>query len=62
MVKGTGSGTTTDGNGKLGIATSSKGVLVFSYIGFKSQEIAVGSRSSIDVSMEEDALKLQKLS
>jgi len=61
VVKGTGVGTTTDGNGKFSIATSSKGVLVFSYIGFKSQEIAVGNRSSIDISMEEDASQLQEV-
>lgn len=61
VVKGTGTGTTTDGNGKFSITTSSKGVLVFSYIGFKSQEVAVGSRSVIDLSMEEDASQLQEV-
>lgn len=61
VVKGTGTGTTTDGNGKFSIATSSQSVLVFSYIGFKSQEVAVGSRSVIDILMVEDASQLQEV-
>lgn len=61
VVKGSGSGTTTDGSGKFSITTSSKGILVFSYIGFKSQEITIGSRTSFEVTMEEDASQLQEV-
>lgn len=61
VVKGTGSGTTTDGSGKFSLPTASRGTLVFSYIGFKTQEIAIGNRSTIDVSMEEDAAQLKEV-
>lgn len=61
VVKGTSAGTSTDGSGKFSIAASSKSTLVLSYIGFKTQEIAVGSRSSIEVVMEEDASQLQEV-
>jgi outer membrane receptor protein involved in Fe transport len=61
VVKGTNAGTTTDGTGKFSIAGSSKSILVFSYIGFKSQEITVGSRSVLDIAMEEDASQLQEV-
>ncbi|AYQ31859.1 SusC/RagA family TonB-linked outer membrane protein [Runella sp. SP2] len=61
VVKGTSAGTTTDGNGKFSIAGSSKSTLVFSYIGFKTQEIAVGNRSTIEIVLQEDASQLQEV-
>ncbi len=61
VVKGTNAGTTTDGSGKFSIATSNKGTLVFSYIGFKTQEIVIGNRTVVDVLMEEDASQLQEV-
>ena len=61
IVKGTSAGTTTDGNGKFSLQASAKTALVFSYIGFKSQEILVGNRSSIDVVLQEDASQLQEV-
>ncbi|WP_028524614.1 SusC/RagA family TonB-linked outer membrane protein [Runella limosa] len=61
IVKGTSAGTTTDGNGKFSLQASAKTALVFSYIGFKTQEILVGNRSSIDVVLQEDASQLQEV-
>ncbi|MCU0451470.1 MAG: carboxypeptidase-like regulatory domain-containing protein, partial [Bernardetiaceae bacterium] len=55
LVKGTTTGTTTDVNGKFSInAPNNALVLVFSYVGFKSQEIEIGSRSTIDITMAVD--------
>src|SRR6187431_977572 len=54
IVKGTSNGTTTDSDGKYTIrleGDQANGTLVYSFIGFKPQEVAVGGRSSIDVSM-----------
>jgi hypothetical protein len=62
VVKGTTIGTTTDFDGKYalnvpGNATS----LVFSFVGLKSQEVAIGGRKSIDVVMETDVVGLEEV-
>lgn len=54
VEKGTSSGTVTNLSGEYTLeVTSTNAVLVFSYVGFISQEITVGSRSEINVSMTE---------
>ncbi len=45
------SGTTTNAQGTYSINAASTDVLVFSYIGYQSQEIPVGSQTSINLSM-----------
>src|SRR4051812_43211021 len=62
VVKGTTDGTITDVNGKYSIAVPSReSVLLFSYIGHLSEEVVVGERSSIDVSMTPDILTLNEV-
>lgn len=51
VIKGTTFGTTTDLDGYYQISVPPGGQLVFSYVGFETQEVDVGSRSSIDVTM-----------
>lgn len=58
LVKGTKSGTQTDFDGKFSIKASTSQVLVFSYIGMKSQEVAASS-SSINVKLLGDAQELE---
>ena len=59
LVKGTNQGTTTDVDGKYSIQVSDgNAVLVFSFIGYTPQEIAVGSQSVIDVGMVADIQQL----
>jgi TonB-linked SusC/RagA family outer membrane protein len=60
LVKGTTTGTTTDTDGKYSISPSdpANAVLVFSFIGFASQEVPVGNKSSVDVSLSEDITQL----
>lgn len=60
-IKGTNKGTTTDAQGIYGIETAENAVLVFSYIGFSKQEIKVGSQSTINVSLKEDASSLEEV-
>jgi TonB-linked SusC/RagA family outer membrane protein len=48
-VKGTGASTQTDANGNFSINASPKATLVFSYIGFVTQEMPVNNRSAINV-------------
>lgn len=53
VIKGTSSGTTTDINGFYSIeVTGEKIILVFSYVGYETQEIKVGNRKIIDVVMK----------
>lgn len=55
IVKGTSIGTSTDNNGAYTIKASESDVLVYSFLGYKTQEIAVQSRSQIDVQLESDS-------
>ena len=62
IVKGTSNGVTTDFDGNYSINNvESDATLVFSFIGYKTQEIAVNGRSSINVSMEEDSQALEEV-
>ncbi len=58
VVKGTNKGTTTDANGNYKINADGKAKLSFSAIGFVSQEVEVGSKSSIDIKMISDIQSL----
>ncbi len=61
LVKGTTNGTQTDFDGNYTIDALSDATLVFSYIGFASQEIAVNGQSTINVTMSEDANQLSEV-
>ena len=61
-VKGTSTGTTTDLNGRYSIAIlSEEAVLVFSYIGFTVQELTVGNRRTMDVTLSEDTREIDEV-
>ncbi len=63
-IKGAaGVGTVTDVNGNysLQVKDASKDVLVFSYVGMKSQEVAVNGRNVINVTLEGDAVLLDEV-
>ena len=62
LVKGTSQGATTDIDGKYSIEVQDgTAVLVFSYIGFTAQEITVGSKSVINVTLLEDTNQLNEI-
>jgi TonB-dependent starch-binding outer membrane protein SusC len=61
LVKGTNVGTTSDATGNYSIAAASTNTLVISSIGFKSQEVAVGNRSVVNFSLEDDASALAEV-
>ncbi len=62
MIKGTTSGTTTDVDGKFQIETKSDvDILVFSAVGYLSQEKQVGTASVIDISMGSDQKTLEEI-
>jgi TonB-linked SusC/RagA family outer membrane protein len=59
LLKGTTNGAATDAEGKFSIAVpSDESVLVFSFIGHTSQEVVVGSRTVVDVTLQEDISQL----
>lgn len=62
MIKGTTIGTITDNNGNYYIKVRDKGVvLLFSFIGFQSQEIVVGDQSIINVQLVDDSIGLDEV-
>lgn len=58
LVKGTKTGTQTDFDGKYSIKATTSQVLVFSYIGMKSQEITASS-SQVNTKLSGDAQQLE---
>ncbi|WP_343488042.1 TonB-dependent receptor [Allomuricauda sp. d1] len=62
LVKGTTNGTQTDFDGNYTLNdVGADATLVFSYIGFASQEIAVNGQSTINVTLQEDAQALDEV-
>lgn len=62
LIKGSGTGTSTDASGNYEIAVPNESsVLVFSFVGFQTQEITVGNRSVIDVNLASDTRALTEV-
>ncbi|MCK7537455.1 MAG: TonB-dependent receptor plug domain-containing protein [Marinilabiliales bacterium] len=63
LLKGSrGVGTNTDADGKYTLGDlPANAVLIFSYVGYKTQEITVAGRSVLNVEMETDALALDEV-
>ncbi|MDW7694737.1 SusC/RagA family TonB-linked outer membrane protein [Flammeovirgaceae bacterium SG7u.111] len=52
VIKGSGTGTITDIDGKFRLNAPANAILVFSYIGFEKQEVEVGGQTSFNVVMQ----------
>ncbi len=62
MVKGTTIGTITDADGNYSLSNvPDDATLVFSFVGMETQEINVGNRTRIDVTMQEEAVALEEV-
>jgi iron complex outermembrane receptor protein len=61
VEKGTANGTSTDFNGLFTMYVSSESILVFSYLGYKIQDVPLNGRTSINVTLEEDASQLDEV-
>ena len=61
VVKGTTNGTVSDTEGKYTLSVSPGAVLVFSFIGLATEEVPVGDRTSIDISMKADVEQLTEV-
>ncbi len=60
VLKGTTNGTVTNIDGQFTIEANASDTLQFSFVGFTAQNIAVGNRAQIDVSMETDAILMDE--
>ena len=60
-IKGTTVGTFSDFNGHYTIKAASSAVLVFSYVGYTTVEVAVGDRTTISLQLEEDINTLKEV-
>ncbi len=63
LLKGTTRGTNTDaeGNFKFAVPENGENVLVFSLVGYVSQEAAVGNRTSVDIQLQQDIKSLDEV-
>ena len=61
IVKGTTTGTTTDMDGNYAITVDDDATLVFSYIGYETEEVVVGNQSVIDIVLEADMASLDEV-
>ncbi|MBC3785448.1 SusC/RagA family TonB-linked outer membrane protein [Spirosoma utsteinense] len=61
VIKGTSRGTTTSATGDYSINAPNNAVLVFSFVGYESREVAVSNRSRINVSLTDDIKALSEV-
>ncbi|MCD7898305.1 MAG: TonB-dependent receptor [Bacteroides sp.] len=61
LEKGTSNGTITNFDGNFTLKISSNATVVVSYLGMKSQEIALGGRTTLNVTLQDDAQALEEV-
>ena len=61
VIKGTTGGTITGADGKYSLSAQSGGTLIFSFVGFETQELFIGGKTQIDVTLTESATTLSEV-
>ena len=61
QIKGTSTGVTTDDNGEFNLSAPDNAILIFSYVGYSSQEISLNGRLEINVMMQANVSSLNQL-
>lgn len=61
VVKGTSDGAVTDFDGNYSISADANATLIFSYVGYSTQEISVDGRSTVNIGLEVDASQLDEV-
>lgn len=61
LVKGTTNGTITDADGRYALTVADEATLVFSFIGYQTQEIVVGAQTTVDVVLVSSAQSLEEV-
>lgn len=61
LVKGTSKGTITKPDGSFEVAASQDETIIFSFIGMRSQEVVIGSQTTVNVTMDVDAIGIEEV-
>lgn len=61
LVKGTNTGTVSDADGNFSIQAVPQSVLVFSYVGYQTVEVAVGNQSTLEITLESNVESLGEI-
>jgi TonB-linked SusC/RagA family outer membrane protein len=61
LIKGTASGVITDADGRFSINVTPENVLVFSYVGYLDEEVAVGPQTEITLKLSPDIVGLEEV-
>lgn len=61
LEKGTSNGTTTDADGNFSITVGNNAVLVFTFVGYASQEVSVGNQTTVNVTLQSDVTALSEI-
>tara|TARA_R110002012_G_scaffold81454_1_gene206163 strand:- start:101006 stop:104377 length:3372 start_codon:yes stop_codon:yes gene_type:complete len=61
LIKGTSTGTVTDFDGNYKLLAEDNATLVFSFVGYKTAEVAIGGRTSISVTLDDDIAALEEI-
>jgi len=61
LEKGTTNGTITDMDGTFSLNVPNNATLIVSYLGYETQEVAVGTRTSLNITLREDALAIEEV-
>lgn len=61
IIKGTNTGTLTDSDGNFQITVKANDTLMFSYLGYKSQEVPINNRNTINIKLQEDTTTLSEV-
>ncbi len=61
VVKGSVNGTTSDAEGRYSLSVSNSDVLVVSFIGYATKEVAVGDQTIIDLALQVDTKQLSEV-
>lgn len=61
LEKGTTNGTVSDSDGNFKISVGANSTLVISFVGYVTQEVAVGSQSNLSISLQSDVTSLSEV-
>lgn len=61
VIKGTPTGTSSDFDGKFAIKAKTGATLVFSFVGYTTQEVLVGTSNTVNVKLKEDSESLDEV-
>ena len=61
LEKGSTNGTVSDSDGNFRISVGGNATLVFSFVGYTTQEVAVGSQNSLNVTLQSDVTALSEV-